>query len=282
VYRDTHIANVIHNTQGQVSISQFQPLTDHTVVGTVVTNIAAPPLGAGNTTVPVDGATGTIYPGSMVTFSGHDRASPAFQDPYIVTNTVDVSGGDMDILPPLEQNVGDGETVVVTVNTAISKYGAYGWAGSYLYDSEKVAEGIGFTDLSADFRKRADLDLLLVAENPRVQQVAVFSWYPPEDPDEILNEAGAGFPMGFLNRWTPGVTDPLYWNLHGPHQAYWLHWRLGQLGNTRSVMHAGGAKSNRNPSVGLDNLVDTQTGVGSHRNVFKTYLVDVLGWEAVA
>jgi hypothetical protein len=131
-------------------------------------------------------------------------------------------------------------------------YGEYSWAGGYLFDANLLKSGVTWDTFPMQTKMAADWDNLIVADNPRVSQVATFSYRAVGEDYSYANIAtalgvsqatayAATRSSNVLNSWTPGVVDPYYFSLHAPKNQYWLHAKLKQIlgANYNGAMKAG-------------------------------------------
>ena len=137
-----------------------------------------------------------------------------------------------------------------------STYGEYSWAGGYLFDANLLKSGVRWDNFPMHIKMAADWDHLITAENPRVQEVATFSYRAVGEDYNIANIAAATGAStsaitahvtraNVLNVWTPGEVDPYYFSLHAPKNQYWLQAKLRSLQDPYiGVLRAGSATSN--------------------------------------
>lgn len=147
-------------------------------------------------------------------------------------------------------------------------YGEYSWAGGYFFDANLLRSGVTWDTFPMGTKMAADWDNLIVADNPRVFQVATLSHRSTAEDYDLTSMATAfGIPRGtiyshvrssnVLNVWTPGEVDPYYFSLHAPKNQYWLHAKLKQImgASYNGVMRAGSsAVSNDDPTTAANGL----------------------------
>lgn len=150
------------------------------------------------------------------------------------------------ITPPLDFDVPDSTPIVLQHD--YESYGARSWASPYLfsYYSDLVwrsddASGRGYP---LKFKRRADIDTLLRADNPRVHEISMML---TGNSGTSIGTSSLTGDRSFLSWYTSGEINPKHIDLHDEMQSMWLaHYLYFTLGNTNVEAFVGSTSTNVN------------------------------------
>lgn len=211
----------------------------------------------GVSSINVTGGIGRWFKGNRFTIAGDSQV-------YCVTADSASPATSLSIYPTLKVSASGGQALT-RVTTAMDKYARQGWCGNYFFPSDSGfvwQDDIVLAGSKAVFpwgvKRRADIDRLINAYNPRVKQLNIVligatantlikSTTSLADEFSFLNHAPV--PYGTL---AEGSIDAAHNELHGEWQSFLVAYLLDLMGNTSNVaLYAGNSTSNT--TVGATN-----------------------------